>query len=94
MVTSIDMAAVPGMTEALAAVQLVGGVLLDRHAAEQLTVAAWWAAEPHARSAALADASDLLFQLAETHVSGRRAGLLEAALILDVASAEARGVTW
>lgn len=56
---------VPGMLEALNAVQLVGGVLLDPRAAHQLVVAAWYAAEPAARSAAFADVADILHDLAD-----------------------------
>lgn len=52
---------VPGMVEALHAVQLVGGVLLEPRAAHQLVVAAWYAAEPAARAAAFADAADFLY---------------------------------
>lgn len=56
---------VPGMAEALRAVQLVGGVLLDPLAARQLVVAAWYAAEPAARAAAFADAADILYDIAD-----------------------------
>lgn len=56
---------IPGMVEALEAVQLVGGVLLDPRAAQQLVIAAWYAAEPAARAAAFADAADLLDDYAE-----------------------------
>lgn len=57
---------VPGMAEAVRAVQLVGGVLLDTRQAQQLVVAAWLAAEPAARAAAFADAADVLHDMADT----------------------------
>ena len=58
--TPIVLDEVPGMPEALRAVQYIGGVLLSPQAAHQLVVAAWFAAEPAARAAAFADAADIL----------------------------------
>lgn len=78
---------VPGMPEALHAVQLVGGVLLDPRAAQQLVVAAWYAAEPAARAAAFADAADILYDTAErTRIRAYRS----AALLLDMISFQMR----
>jgi hypothetical protein len=71
---------VPGLLEALHAVQYVGGVLLHPDAAKQLVVAAWLAAEPATRAAAFADAADIL------HERGDTAG----AHLLDMISHEMR----
>jgi len=80
---------IPGMVEALHAVQLVGGVLLDPTAAQQLVVAAWYAAEPAARSAAFADAADVLIDLyVQTHE--QMPSLLLGAGVLDQMSYEMR----
>lgn len=74
---------VPGMLEALHAVQYVGGVLLSPEAAHQLVVAAWYAAEPASRAAAFADAADLLHEYGEmSTVPGYR----QAAELLDTMS--------
>jgi hypothetical protein len=84
---SIVIDEIPGMVEALHAVQLVGGVLLDPRAAHQLVVAAWYAAEPAARSAAFADAADVLVDLfGQTEALA----LLLAANVLDQISYEMR----
>lgn len=79
---------VPGMAEAMRAVQLVGGVLLDPQAAQQLTVAAWLAAEPAARAAAFADAADLLHEFADS--SPGLAYFHDAADMLDLFSFQMR----
>lgn len=82
---------VPGMVEALRAVQFVGGVLLDPRAAHQLVVAAWYAAEPAARAAAFADAADVLAQLAEsTEWPSAMRAVMVAANLLDQMSYEMR----
>jgi predicted dienelactone hydrolase len=78
---------IAGMPEALAAVQLVGGVLLDPRAAHQLVVAAWYAAEPAARAAAFADAADLLYDLADAWKSPE---YYSAAFMLDTMAHEMR----
>jgi hypothetical protein len=79
---------VPGMVEALRAVQLVGGVLLDPRAAQQLVVAAWHAAEPAARAAAFADAADVLHEFADS--SAGLGHYHDAATLLDLFSYEMR----
>jgi hypothetical protein len=79
---------IPGMAEALRAVQLIGGVLLDPRAAQQIVVAAWAAAEPAARSAAFADAADVLTEFASDPGLGY---LADAAVLLDLMSYETRG---
>lgn len=85
---------VPGMVEALHAVQLVGGVLLEPAAARQLVVASWLAAEPAARAAAFADAADVLDDLVEhaywNGLLGVTRGLTMAAKVLDQMSYEMR----
>lgn len=78
---------VPGMTEALHAVQLVGGVLMTPDAARQLTVAAWIAAEPAARAAAFADAADIFYDVADAWKS---AEYHNAAVMLDMMAHEMR----
>ncbi len=79
---------IPGMAEALRAVQLVGGVLLDPSAAQQLVVAAWWAAEPAARAAAFADAADMLHDQAS---AWKVPEYEHAAVMLDMVSYQMRG---
>lgn len=79
---------VPGMIEALHAVQLVGGVLLDPRAAQQLVVAAWYAAEPAARAAAFADAADMVAEFADS--SPGLSYLHDAASLLDLFSYQMR----
>ena len=78
------------MVEALHAVQLVGGVLLDPHAARQLVVASWYAAEPAARAAAFADAADVLTELADQvgDIEELRAGIQLGSLMLDQMSCQ------
>lgn len=78
---------VPGMDEAVRALQLVGGVLLDTRQAQQLAVAAWLAAEPAARAAAFADAADLFYEWADAWKS---AEYYNAAVMLDMMSHEMR----
>lgn len=85
----IVMDEVPGMVEALHAVQLVGGVLLDPVAAQQLVVAAWLAAEPATRAAAFADASDVLTDLF-VQTGAQAPSILLAASVLDQMSHEMR----
>lgn len=79
---------IPGMMEALSAVQLVGGVLLDPTAAKQLVVAAWYAAEPAARAAAFADAADILHDTAD---AWQVPEYEHAAVMLDMISYQMRG---
>lgn len=79
---------VPGMLQALQAVQLVGGVLLDPRAAQQLVVAAWYAAEPAARAAAFADAADILHDVAD---AWKVPEYEHAAVMLDMISYQMRG---
>lgn len=80
---------VPGMLDALRAVQLVGGILLDPVAAQQLVVAAWFAAEPAARAAAFADAADVLTDLFE-QTGAQAPSILLAASVLDQMSHDMR----
>jgi hypothetical protein len=78
---------IPGMPEALRAVQYVGGVLMTPEAAQQLVVAAWFAAEPAARAAAFADAADMFYEWADAWKS---AEYHNAATVLDMMSHEMR----
>lgn len=78
---------IPGMPEALQAVQLVGGVLLHPDAAQQLAVAAWMAGAPAARAAAFADAADMFYEWADAWKS---AEYHNAATVLDMMSHEMR----
>lgn len=71
---------VPGALEALEAVQYVGGVLLPPEAARQLVVAVLFASEAGTRSAAFADAADVLHDC----------GAHSAAHLLDMISYEMR----
>lgn len=87
-IESIALDEISGMTEALHAVQLVGGVLLDPHAARQLVVAAWYAAEPAARAAAFADAADMLHEQAD---AWKVPAYEHAAVMLDMVSYQMRG---
>lgn len=85
--TALTLDEIPGMIEALHAVQLVGGVLLDPRAAQQLVVAAWYAAEPAARAAAFADAADMFYEWADAWKSPE---YQNAAVMLDMMAHEMR----
>jgi hypothetical protein len=71
---------VPGALSALEAIQYVGGVLLTPEAAEQLTIAALYASDAEVRSAAFADAADLLTEYA---LEFGTPGYAQAAELLD-----------